>query len=495
MKILFITSEVDGIVKTGGLADVAYALPKELQAMGHDVRIIMPAYRVTHDKWHNWPSTTVSSQINHYQSFTVEAHTGEHDNLPIIAVEHPESFDRDGIYDDGRNAFYDNPYRFAILSKAALQWCKDEEWQPDIIQANDWQSALACFYLSEHYKADPFFENTRSAIAIHNGAYQMQCQTHWLHALGIDRRFYNSNDFEDIGHVNLLKGGLSFADGISTVSPGYASELVTRLGGHGIDFKFREAKQPFMGILNGCDYDQWNPETDTWIAQHFSTPSEEGKAACKLALQAEVGLTQDADVPLLSTICRLVDQKGIDMLIPVFWNLMQYHDDCQVVVLGSGDAGMAAQLEEISRQYPTRFYFMNGYNVGLSHRIEAGADAFLMPSVFEPCGLNQIYSLRYGTLPLVREVGGLKDTVNRLNNDRSNVDSATGFMFLDLSWEALLAETLRLLDVYRNNRELWTTMQSNAMAQRFTWDKSAAIYLDFYQTLLSKPKVSHPLVQ
>lgn len=493
MKILFLASEVEGLVKTGGLADVAYALPKALLAAGHEVRIAMPAYRRLVDVWQDWPQYTLQTTLSYFKTEQVTVHLGQHDSLEIISINHPASFDRDGIYDDGTDAYYDNPYRFSVMCKASLDFCKLDEWQPDIVHANDWQGAMACFYLAEHYGSDPFFENTRSVLSVHNGAYQMHCDPYWVDQIGIDGRFFSHHDFEDNGHLNLLKGGLGFADSVTTVSQGYASELITPTGGHGIDFKYRSLELPLEGILNGCDYDQWNPETDPWIAQQYATIDEPGKAACKRALQKELSLELDPDVPLLGTICRLVDQKGIHLLIPVILDLMQ-NQTCQVVMLGSGDKNLANQLKYIQRQYPHRFHFVDGYDTGLSHRIEAGADAFLMPSVFEPCGLNQIYSLRYGTVPLVREVGGLQDTVSRLSQSQRNLKSATGFMFTELTAQALLDETLRLLDVYQNKPAQWKMIQRNGMAKRFSWPKSATKYVSFYRKVLKRPKTPHPLL-
>jgi starch synthase len=352
---------------------------------------------------------------------------------------------------------------------------------------------MACFYLSEHYGKDPFFAKTRSVLSIHNGAYQMHCGPEWAAELGIDERFFNPTDFEDSGHFNLLKGAIGFADGVTTVSPGYASELITPTGGHGIDFKYREMARPIEGILNGCDYDQWSPESDPWIIEKYESPDDPGKPHCKKMLQTELKLELKPDTPILASICRLVDQKGIHLLIPVILDLMKNHD-CQVVILGSGEKTLANQLDYIQKQYPHRFHFMNGYDVGLSHRIEAGADAFLMPSVFEPCGLNQIYSLRYGTVPLVREVGGLQDTVVRLSNSQRNLKTATGFMFDELTEEALLAETIRMLNVYHNKKSQWKALQKNGMAKRFSWKKSAVQYQNFYRELLKSPKVTHRLV-
>ncbi|MFQ3229287.1 glycogen synthase [Reinekea sp.] len=492
LKILFIASEVEGLVKTGGLADVAYALPKALLAAGHDVRIVMPAYQKTQETWQAWPSELRMLKLSEFYSSKIRFRSGEHEDIPMIAIEHPESFARNGIYDDGNHGFDDNAKRFGVLSKSALYWCKHASWQPDIVHGNDWQSALAIFYLAEHYKHDEFFANTRSVLSLHNAAYQGHASDKWLQTVGIHEKFFNLDDFEDHGHLNLLKGALSFADSVCTVSPGYASELLTPEGGHGIYFKFQQLDQ-LTGILNGCDYSQWDPENDPWLAHHYASPEDSGKAENKAALQKELNLPISSEIPLLVTICRLVEQKGIQLMIPMLWQLMRVAE-CQVAILGSGDKKLAAALNELHAHYPERIRFIEGYDVGLSHRMEAGGDAFLMPSVFEPCGLNQIYSLRYGTLPLVRNTGGLKDSVTRLSASQRNIKSANGFAFDEIDDKAFLQETLRMLNVYTNKPKLWKQMQANAMALRFDWESATKKYEKLYLSTLKKPKRSHPLL-
>lgn len=492
LKILFIASEVEGLIKTGGLADVAYALPKALIAAGHDVRIAMPAYQKTYDTWRKWPVQLSTLELSEFYSSPIGFRTGNHEDIPIIAIEHPESFDRDGIYDDGNYPFDDNIKRFGVLSKSALHWCKQNDWQPDIVHGNDWQSALAIFYLAEHYKYDEFFTKTRSVLSLHNAAYQGHASEKWLQTVGIHEKYLNLNDFEDHGDINLLKGALSFADSVSTVSPGYAAELLTLEGGHGIHFKFQELRQ-LKGILNGCDYSQWDPATDIWLNHHYVNPDDSGKAENKAALQKELDLPIKPETPLLVTICRLVEQKGIQLMIPMLSQLMPLAD-CQVVILGSGDKQLALQLNELQEQYPNRIRFIEGYDVGLSHRIEAGGDAFLMPSIFEPCGLNQIYSLRYGTLPLVRSTGGLKDSVTRLTDAQRNTKSANGFAFDNISEEEFLQETLRMIEVYTHKPKLWCKMQENAMAQRFDWETATKEYEKLYLATLKKPKRTHALL-
>jgi starch synthase len=452
----------------------------------------MPAYQKTYDSWHQWPIRHCTLELSHFYSTPISFRTGSHHDIPIIAVQHAESFDRAGIYDDGQYGFDDNIKRFGILSKAALHWCKKDYWQPDIVHGNDWQSALAIFYLAEHYKNDDFFANTRSVLSLHNAAYQGHSSERWLPTVGVHEKFLNLDDFEDHGHVNLLKGALSFADSVCTVSPGYASELVTEEGGHGIHFKYQNLDN-FKGILNGCDYSQWSPETDPYLANSYANPDDDGKAKNKATLQKELNLPISSEIPLLVTICRLAEQKGIQIMIPMLWKLMSIQE-CQVAILGSGDQELSRQLDELQQHYPNRIRFIDGYDASLSHRMEAGGDAFLMPSIFEPCGLNQIYSLRYGTLPLVRSTGGLKDTVTRLSDSQRNSKSATGFAFDKINDEVFLQETLRMLDVFNNKPKLWKKMQHNAMAKRFDWESATKEYENLYFSVLSKPKRAHKLI-
>ena len=488
LKILVVASEVEGLVKTGGLADVARALPACLKAMGHDVKVVMPAYERIREQWRDWPAQSITLPLSLSESHTIQARTGDNTGLPMILFEHAPSFERAGVYDDGYHAFDDNPRRFAILSKGALQWCLVNDWQPDIVHLNDWQSALGAYYLTEHFKDEPFFAQTRSLLTLHNGAYQGHAEASWLQPLGIDDRYFREEIFEDYGRINLLKGGIYFADGLNAVSPGYAEELVTDLGGHGLGRFFRARQQDLIGILNGCDYSQWSPETDADIAAHFQSIDEPGKALCKAALQQEFGLAERS-VPLLVSISRLTDQKGFHLLIPALEEILK-EADIQVVLLGSGDAELAARLHSLEQRFPLKVRFVEGYDMALAHRLEAGGDAFLMPSLFEPCGLNQIYSQRYGTLPLVREVGGLKNTVTALNDKASNINEATGFSFLEPDATTLQGAIEQLIRIFNSQPQAWQQMQRNAMAQRFEWSDSAKAYVDFYQNLLATPRSS-----
>lgn len=484
LRILLIASEVEGLVKTGGLADVARALPETLARLGHEVIVVTPAYGRIKSLWQSWPATPLCVHLNSFSETWMASRRGRQHGLDLVLLEHEGFFGRAGIYDDGEYPYSDNPVRFAHLCKGALQWCIDHQWQPDIVHANDWQAALTPFYLKEHYRKLPIFERTRSLLTLHNAAYQGQAPSHWLQPLGIHDQFFHPGAFEDNGQLNLLKGGLRFSDAINAVSPGYASELVTDLGGHGLAPIFRDRSKDLHGILNGCDYGQWSPVTDPLIPAQYSKPDEGGKANCKKHLQLELGLAPEPDTPLMVCISRLADQKGFQLLIPALWEVMR-DENVQVAILGSGDRNTAAHLHRLNQHFDKRFAFVEGYDMALSHRIEAAGDAFLMPSIFEPCGLNQIYSLCYGTLPLVRAVGGLKDTVVPLNTQHRNSRSATGFMFEEPTAEALEAEIRRMLKVYREKPALWLSMQRNAMKQRFEWEGAAEQYVSLYRSMLS----------
>lgn len=488
LNILVVASEVEGLVKTGGLADVARALPACLKTMGHKVRVVMPAYERIRDVWRHWPAQPISVALSAAETHTIQARTGEHDGLPMILIEHAPSFERTGVYDDGYHAFDDNPRRFALLSKAALQWCKVNDWPVDIAHLNDWQSALAAYYLADHFRNDAFFARTRSLLTLHNAAYQGHADASWLQPLGIDPLYFREQTFEDYGRINLLKGGLYFADGLNAVSPGYAEELLTDLGSHGLGRFFRARQTDLTGILNGCDYAQWSPETDPDIAAHFHSIDDGGKAQCKAALQRELNLAERT-VPLLVSISRLTDQKGFHLLIPALEKLLN-SADIQVALLGSGDAELAARLHSLEQRFPLKVRFVEGYDMALAHRLEAGGDAFLMPSLFEPCGLNQIYSQRYATLPLVRAVGGLKNTVIALNDSANNLNDATGFSFFEPDASALQSAIKQLIRVYIEQPDVWQRLQRNAMAQRFEWQDSAQQYVDFYRRLQATPRSS-----
>ena len=471
-NILFAVSEFAGIVKTGGLADVAGALAPFMRDMGHDIRVVMPAYTEALKALATDVVAKGEVRLNAFSPLGFAIRQGEYGGVPIYLIEHDHYFDREGIYSYGGEGFDDNAERFAFFCAAALQSCQVLDFQPDIIHGHDWQSALLPFYLKVHEGSNPFFQRTRTVLTIHNGAYQQHTPSTLLPALGINPQWMTPDYFEDHGRINLLKGGIVFSDKITTVSPRYAEEMLTELGSHGLSGCIRNRAQDFSGILNGCDYSEWNPATDKLIPANYSLKELSGKAECKGALQEELHLPVRSDKPLYGLVSRLTDQKGFDYLIPALWKFL--HEDVQVVLLGSGDKKVAHELDWMALAFPEKCRFVNGYNNQLAHKIEAASDFFLMPSLFEPCGLNQLYSMKYGTLPVVRHVGGLADTV---------AHHETGFVFHEPHYHELHNCLLDTVATYHDKPGM-STMISKAMGQSFTWGQSARDYLAVYEDAL-----------
>ncbi|MCW8328627.1 glycogen synthase GlgA [Photobacterium sp. SDRW27] len=478
LKILFVSSEVEGLVKTGGLADVAKSLPSALKEMGHDVRIVMPFYQKVASQ-HQVPSLIETELFVESQPAPVRYSLKqlESDSVPVYAVDAPEYFDRPELYAENNQAYADNGERFAFFSAATLDLCEKVGFQPDIVHCNDWHTGLVPFLLRTRYAEKAFFANTKSVITIHNAVFKgvFNYDQYSLIPELIQRRYLNAE--VDPSHISMLKAGVAYADKVSAVSPNYASELLTYLGSHGMDADFQNRASDLYGIVNGCDYNDWNPETDQFIKQNFKANKVSlvrGKKACKRDLQQQVDLPVE-DVPLYGMVCRLTEQKGIHYLIPVLKDFLA--NEVQVVVVGTGDPKLAAALREISEAYPDKFAFVEAYSNPLAHCVEAGADFFMMPSEFEPCGLNQMYSLAYGTLPIVRGVGGLKDTV--IDYDQTP-QVATGFIFDAPTPEALLIKLQRSLLLYCQKPQEFKRLQQNAMACKFEWKESAELYVSMY---------------
>ncbi|RWX55635.1 glycogen synthase GlgA [Photobacterium chitinilyticum] len=481
LKILFVASEVEGLVKTGGLADVAKSLPSALKEMGHDVRIVMPLYQkvagadqaeplLDTELYVTSQPMPVSYQVKQLQS----------DNVTVFAVDAPQYFERPELYAENNQAYSDNGERFAFFSAASLDLCEKIGFQPDIVHCNDWHTGLVPFLLRTRYVNDAFFAQTKSVITIHNAVFKgvFNYDQYSLVPELIQRRYINAEI--DPSHVSMLKAGVAYADKVNAVSPNYASELLTHLGSHGMEADFQARASDLYGIVNGCDYRDWNPETDPFIKQSFKANKVSlvrGKKACKRDLQQQVGLPVE-DVPLYGMVCRLSEQKGIHYLIPVLKDFLV--NDVQVVIVGTGDPTLAAALREISDAHKEKFAFVEAYSNPLAHCVEAGADFFMMPSEFEPCGLNQMYSLAYGTLPIVRGVGGLKDTV--IDYDHTP-QVATGFIYDAPTPEALLIKLQRSLLLYCQRPQEFKRLQQNAMACKFEWKESAEQYVSMYMGL------------
>jgi starch synthase len=475
LKILFISSEVEGFSKTGGLADVAKALPIELRNLGHEVKIITPFYRsINHrdqakHRFNLTLNTDYSRPDIHFQVNELNL-----DGIPVLAIDNAHYFDRAGLYGEDNNAYQDNGERFAFFSLAALQACDACDFTPDIIHCNDWHTGLVPYLLKTRYQDHYRFANTKTVLTTHNACYQGIFDKSQLNLIPEVSSCMDERVLENYNYINYLKVGLTYSDKINTVSPNYASELLTTLGSHGMSHLFVERIHDFEGILNGCDYNDWNPETDTFIPANFSADDLSGKDICKHALQKEVGLPENDD-PLFGMVCRLTDQKGFGLIIPILDRLLKHN--LQLVIIGSGDPAITGHLNAIANHYPEKFKFIDAYSNKLSHMVEAGADFFLMPSIFEPCGLNQLYSLAYGTLPIVRGVGGLKDTVLDYDQDP---DNANGFMFYDANANQFLNLLRRVLLFYIEHPEEMLRIKTLAMRSHFYWSDAAKHYERLY---------------
>jgi starch synthase len=488
-RILFVTSEVTPFSKTGGLADISGALPKALSKLGCDVKVLSPLYGCIEAERHGLGPATNGSRpelLVHGRKLHADfARAPRGDREPDFCFLRCDAlFDRPGIYVDpfSNQDYVDNDYRYIALAKAAFELCRIEEWTPDILQCNDWQAGVVPLYLMQRRRAGEFAD-ARSVLTIHNMAYHGWFKPETVARIGgADALFYPGGPLEFYGLVSFLKTGLEFADGLSTVSPTYAHEIQSSYDfGYGLETVLRSAPRTLQGILNGIDTDVWNPETDPRIAANFGINTLPWKAENKRALCAKAGFPFNPQVPLFAVISRIVGQKGFEILAPLISDILSL--PAQLVVLGSGDPYYEHMFHELARVYPDRFAVRLAYDEELAHLIEAGADLFLMPSKFEPCGLNQMMSMRYGTIPIVRVTGGLADTV--IDADADPVHG-TGFRFHEYSSSDLMNAISRAVAA-THDPERWRGIQRNAMSQDFSWDRSARQYLKLYQECLTSP--------
>ena len=478
MKILYVSPEIAPFAKTGGLADVAQALPKAVKELGHDIRAVMPKYLSVADQGLSMERVTPFSVQMHNGLHGAVLWQAENGSVPTYFIGNEAYFYREGFYGLGDWNYPDNLERFVFFCKAALECCKAIDFAPDVIHCNDWQTAALPAMLKATYAAyrkDPFFNPVPKVVyAIHNISYQGRFPEDQWPILSLPRSYY-TYDFEFYGQINLTKSAIQTADAITTVSETYAREIQTTDFGFGLQDVLQRRKENLYGILNGVDYQEWCPESDPYTyGIHYTADDMSGKRRIKSKLRKEYGLPDTDDVPLIGMTTRFVEQKGIDLVTECAERILQL--DTQMIVLGSGDQRYHDFFEWLRRSFPDRVGIYIGFNNGLAHRIEAGADIFLMPSLFEPCGLNQIYSLRYGTLPIVRLTGGLADTI---------VDGVNGFTFFDFTAHFFLDAVQRAIDVYRNHPDRWKQMMITAMGQDFSWKKSAEKYLDVYDKTLN----------
>ena len=489
MKIAFVTSELSPYAKVGGLADVSQSLPLELSKIGCEVKIFLPRYS-TIDLWiydlhycYNLSDISIQLSGKNHIIHTYKKEFPEK-NLEIFFIDSPYHFSRSSIYTNDA----DESERFLVLSFAFIEICKRMNWIPDIIHTNDWPSAILP-YLIKRKDENSNFKHTGSLLTIHNIEYQGNFEPQIIFENKLDGKyFYPGGPLEFHGKVSFLKAGIIFSDIITTVSENYAREILTPEFGAGLEKVLETRQKDLYGILNGADYSDWNPLTDKYIPFHFSQKSLYRKVKNKIYLLRTFKLPEEKDVPLIGIVSRLVTQKGFDLIQAGSKELTELN--CRFVVLGQGEKKFEDLFRSLAYAFPSKFGVKIGFDNSLAHLIEAGADLFLMPSRYEPCGLNQIYSLKYGTIPIVRKTGGLADTVRDWHHFKSlGLEKGTGFVFEDYDAKEMIDTIKRAIETY-HQKEIWKKIQINAMNENFSWENSAKKYYDLYK-LISQQKRHH----
>ena len=473
MRILFVASEALPYAKTGGLADVIEALPRALVKLGHEVAVFLPRYRGVKANSVDLPSMTIPQGTR--LRFPAIANGGFHRGVRYFFLDDPFYFDREGIYGDKNREYPDNAERFTEFSRAAIELAK-QIWLPEVIHCHDWQTAMVPVLLRTSYGDDPVVRNLPVVFTIHNMGYHGIFPRDILDRAGIPAGVFHPGGIEFFGNVNFLKGGLIYSDYLTTVSRKYAEEIQTSEFGFGLEGVVRTRADRLVGILNGVDYSTWSPERDNLIPMKYSAKNLEGKRACKEALLEEFKLLKDnPHRPVLGIVSRFADQKGFDLIAKIARDLL--HEDVLVAVLGTGERRYEELFRALASDFPGRVGAIIAYDDRLAHLVEAGADIFLMPSRYEPCGLNQIYSLRYGTVPVVRATGGLDDTIESFDLEHG---TGTGFKFTEYSAGALMDAIRQALHHYSDDG-VWKRIQLNGMAKDYSWNTSAAEYAKLYE--------------
>jgi 1,4-alpha-glucan branching enzyme len=479
LHVVMICPEIMPFAKTGGLADMTGSLAAALQKLGHRVSLIMPAYETVLRQKVPIEDTGVRLTVTiggRTEEAQVLASRGS--GVEVYFIRTDRYFGRSHLYGTREGDYPDNAERFAFFCRAALESLRGIGL-PDVLHAHDWQAALAIVFLKAQPERYPGLAAVRTVFTVHNLGYQGLFPEHHWHFLGLDRSYFSTSGLEFFGKVNLLKGGLVFADRITTVSPTYSREIRTADYGFGLDGVLRQREGDLAGILNGADYDVWNPATDPFLVENYTTASISGKWACKAAAQRLFGLPEDSRLPLFAMVSRLAGQKGLDLVEAILPELLARELQC--IFLGSGDRRYEDSLQSLAKRYPERIGVRIAFEESLAHQIEAGADMFLMPSRYEPGGLNQLYSMRYGTIPIVRATGGLKDSVQEFDPVRGQ---GTGFLFEAYDSAALLGAIDRALTTFQRKTD-WNTLMKNAMTADFSWDLSARQYVQLYESLLT----------
>ncbi len=494
LKILMVASEVAPLAKTGGLADMVSGLSSALSDLGHDVRIVFPRYPSVSSQAHRVESvhSLLVEDGGRVRSSTVEriwlrsAADASKPRPAFFAIRQDDYFGRRGIYQESGRDYPDNLARFAYFCRAVLDlvvvWQRKEGWVPDVLHAHDWQGGLIPIYLRSQYASRGFAATVRTVLTLHNVGYQGIFPAAQFPLLGLDANYFAPHGLEFYGSLNLLKGGILFADFLTTVSPTYCREIQTSEFGFGLEGVLGERRDRMVGIVNGIDTDTWNPETDPLLPANYSARNLDGKATCKNALQRECGFPAGG-TPLLAVVSRLVSQKGIDLVVGATPSFLK--DGAQLVVLGTGEAEVEADLRMLEQRHSDSVRVMINFDEGLAHRIQAGADMFLVPSRYEPCGLTQLCSLRYGTVPIVRRTGGLADTVVGFSDTDALVGNATGFVFDPPSSDALGTSVGLALSKFRDP-EVWSSLMLAGMRREVGWAEPAKQYVDVYRGTIGR---------
>jgi starch synthase len=483
LRVLFATSEAYPLIKTGGLADVSGALPKAIGQLADfkgDIKIVMPAYSAVLAKLNNIQTIANIDVLG--QACAIITGTMPDSELDVIAIQNAFLYERaGGPYSDENGVdWVDNALRFGVLSRVASLLCSAQSplpaWLPDLIQCNDWQTGLAPAYMK-------LLDNSKvkSIFSIHNLAFQGCFDVAWLAPLELPLAHFQINGFEYFKQISFLKAGLFYADKLCTVSPTYAQEIQTTQFGFGLEGLLKARSVDLTGIVNGIDLQEWNPATDVHLPKNYSNSRITGKHAVKHALQQQLGLQIDANAPLLGVVSRLTHQKGLDLLPEIMPALIK--QGCQFAILGSGDKALEAQFNELAESFPNQVSMNTGYHEHLSHNIMAGSDMFIMPSRFEPCGLNQLYGLAYGTPPIVSLTGGLADSVCDTHELSLKNNTATGFVVKNVNSASLLVTIQRAIKIW-HDKKTWRQIQKNGMKRDISWDSSAKDYLNLYQKTL-----------
>lgn len=480
LRILHVTAEMTPLASTGGLAEVASALPKALRKRGHDVRVVMPAYAGIRAAWRGEPAGLVAGNVSGRREHGQwRAATAPDGGTPVYLVEHDGYFGRPKPYGDGAHEYTDNAERFSFFCQAALDGVRAAGWRPDVVHCHDWHTAATAVLLRALPAVDPFWRGVPVVFTIHNLAFQGRYDAGRFPQTGLPRALFDGGLLEFHGDMSLMKGAILCADRVTTVSPRYAREIQTLEYGEGLDGVLRDRAHALSGILNGVDYGVWNPATDAHLPARYDRGDLAGKAVCKAALQRRFGLPERG-VPLFGMVSRLYWQKGIDLFASVVDQMRDL--DAQFVVLGAGDPAIEHHLHTLAARHPRRIAITVDFDAALAHQIQAGSDFFLMPSRYEPCGLSQLYSMAYGTIPIVRRTGGLADSVRDLNPVTRRHRNATGIVFTPKTPQALLRAMRRAVSLHADAGTL-AELRGNGMREDFSWDRACLEYEALYQGL------------